>query len=190
MNILTKVPTNYGDWNEQFGTKWQEQIEKLKGAFEAAIQEVKMPGVDLVDVPVIYVSKESAVALLKFLKTEAGFEYGFLADLTATDEQPEEMRFELVYNLFSHVTKARIRVKLRLREGEDAPTAVSLWSAANWAERECFDMFGIRFQGHPDLRRIIMDERFQGYPLRKDYPLRGYQIFTTPEPVHPELLED
>lgn len=190
MDILTKVPTIYGNWNELFGATWAGQIEKLKAKFGVAIQEVKMPGVDLVEVPVVYIAKDSVIALLKFLKTEAGFEYGFLSDLTATDEQPEELRFEVVYNLFSHVTKARVRVKLRLREGEDAPTAVSLWSAANWAEREVFDMFGVRFQGHPDLRRVLMDERFQGHPLRKDYPLRGYQIFTTPEPVHPELLED
>lgn len=190
MDILTKVPTNYGGWNEQFGAQWSDQVQKLKAKFGSSIQDVKMPGVDLVEVPVVYVAKDAVIEVLRFLKLEPEFMYGFLADLTATDEQPEEFRFEIVYNLFSHSTKARIRVKVRLRECEDVPTAVGLWSAANWPEREVFDMFGVRFQGHPDLRRVLMDERFQGHPLRKDYPLRGYQIFTTPEPVHPELLED
>ena len=70
------------------------------------------------------------------------------------------------------------------------PTLIPLWQGANWAEREIFDMFGVRFQDHPDLRRILMDLRWEGHPLRKDYPVRGHQIFPTPEPIDTKLLED
>ena len=111
------------------------------------------------------------------MKSEPGFEYGFLSDLTATDEEIAP-RFEMVYNLFSTRHKWRIRLKVRVREDEEVPTAIPVWPGANWAEREVWDMYGIRFKGHPDLRRILMDERWEGHPLRKDYPLRGYQIFT------------
>ena len=89
----------------------------------------------------------------------------------------------------SFETKARIRVKIKIAEDESVPTLIPLWEGANWAEREIFDMFGIHFEGHPDLRRILMDQRWEGHPLRKDYPLRGYQVFLTPEPLDPELLK-
>ena len=127
------------------------------------------------------------------MKTEQGFEYGFLSDITAIDQEPVlesgMPRFEVVYNLYSLATKARIRVKTRVADGEEVPTAIPIWPGANWAEREVWDMFGIRFTGHPDLRRILMDERWEGFPLRKDYPLRGYQVFTEPETINQELLD-
>jgi NADH-quinone oxidoreductase subunit C len=109
--------------------------------------------------------------------------------MTASDEG-DSPRFEVIFQLFSHSKKARIRVKIRLEDGESMPTCISLWPGCNWAEREIWDMFGISFDGHPDLRRIVMDQRWEGHPLRKDYPLRGYQIFLTPEPIDPKLLED
>ena len=171
---------------------WKNQVAQLKDRFVAAIEEVRMPVEYPTDVPILYVKKESIIEVLTFLKDESGFDYGFLADITATDEEIEP-RFEVVYHLFSHSTKARIRIKVRVpssvAEGEGIPTAVSVWLGANWAEREVYDMFGVKFKGHPNLRRILMDGRWVGYPLRKDYPLRGYQIFTEPEPVNPTLLE-
>jgi NADH-quinone oxidoreductase subunit C len=85
--------------------------------------------------------------------------------------------------------KHRIRVKTRVPEGQDVATASGLWKGADWAEREVYDMFGIKFRGHPDLRRILMDERWVGHPLRKDYPLKGYQLFPEPENIHRELLD-
>ncbi|MBI2567889.1 MAG: NADH-quinone oxidoreductase subunit C [Candidatus Schekmanbacteria bacterium] len=139
------------------------------------------------DVPIVFVRKDSIAAVLAFARDEPGFEYGFLADITATDEEVEP-RFEVVYNLFSHTRGWRFRLKVRVPSDEEVPTAVGVWPAANWLEREVYDMFGVRFAGHPDLRRILMDERWVGHPLRKDYPLRGYQIFPDPQEIKPELL--
>lgn len=188
MDIRTKVPTNYGDLQDKFMETWKTQVEKAQARFGPAIEEVRMPGEYPTDAPILYVRKERLVELLSFLKGEPGFDYAFLSDITATDEESEP-RFEVVYNLYSVQKHYRIRVKTRVRDGEEVPTAVSVWAGANWAEREIFDMFGVRFKGHPDLRRILMDGRFVGHPLRKDYPLRGYQIFPTPEPINTRLLE-
>ncbi len=188
MDIRHPIPTNGGDWVSKFGDLWTKQVGELKASFGAAIEQVLMPSVDPTDVPIVFVKKESVVAVLKALKEQPGFEYGFLADITATDEG-EDPRFHIVYNLFSHQHKCRFRVKVKVRENEETPTAVGLWKGANWAEREVFDMFGVRFSGHPDMRRILMDQRWKGHPLRKDYPLRGYQIFMEPESVDPTLLE-
>lgn len=188
MDIRTAIPTNGGEWLVKFGASWKAQAEQLKGRFGQAIEEVRMPGDFPTDVPIIYVKKEEIVEVLRFMKLEPGFEYGFLADITATDEQVHP-RFEVVYNLFSPTRLWRIRVKVRAGESEEVPTIVSLWKSANWAEREVWDMFGIKFKGHPDLRRILMDSRWEGHPLRKDYPLRGYQAFAEPETINPTLLE-
>lgn len=188
MDIFTPVPTIYGNLSEKYGETWKKQIAELQAKFGGAIEEVRMPGTFPTDVPILYVKKESIVAVLEFLKTGPGLDYNFLADLTATDEEISP-RFEVVYQLLSHANMARIRVKVRLEDGEECPTATGLWMAANWPEREVWDMFGIKFTGHPHLRRILMDERWVGHPLRKDYPLRGYQIFPDTPAPKPELLE-
>jgi NADH-quinone oxidoreductase subunit C len=188
MNIQKPVPAAYGDWLAKFGDTWKSQVVGLKARFGNLIEEVRMPHDYPTDVPIVYVRKEAIVGVLSFLRDEPGYEYGFLADLTATDETAEP-RFEVVYNLFSPARHWRLRVKVRALDGEAVPTATTVWPAANWAEREVWDMFGVRFEGHPDLRRILMDERWQGHPLRKDYPLRGYQLFTEPQPIDPKLLD-
>jgi NADH-quinone oxidoreductase subunit C len=189
MNIFTPIPANYGDSVTRFSEMWKSQLARLQDRFPGAVQEVWMPQENPLDVPVVFVKKESIIGILSFMKTESGFEYNFLADLTAIDEAPADPQFEIVYNLYSLVTKARIRLKVRLREGEEIATAIPVWAGADWAEREIWDMFGIKFTGHPDLRRILMDERWQGHPLRKDYPLRGYQIFAEPEQINQRLLD-
>jgi NADH-quinone oxidoreductase subunit C len=186
MNIHKAVPTIYGDHLAKFGDAWKSHLEALRTRFGSAIEETRFPGDFPTDVPIVYVHADAIVDVLKFLKGE--LEYGFLSDITATDETPGEPRFEVVYHLYAP-KKQRLRLKVRVAEGASVPTACDVWPAANWAEREVWDMFGIRFSGHPDLRRILMDERWQGHPLRKDYPLRGYQIFTEPEPIHEELLK-
>jgi NADH-quinone oxidoreductase subunit C len=188
MDIRTPIQHNGGDWLIRFGEAWKAQIASVKAKFGDAIEEVRIPVEYPTDVPIIYVKKESVTQLLQFLKTDAQCDYQFLSDITATDEEVEP-RFEVVYNLFSPAKHWRIRVKTRAREGEEVPTAVRVWAGAEWAEREVWDMYGVKFAGHPDLRRILMDNRWKGHPLRKDYPLRGYQLFTTPMDADPKLLE-
>lgn len=188
MDLNTPVATIYGNIVEKYGDTWKKQIAELQAKFGEAIEEVRFPREYPVEVPVVYVKKESIIAVLDFMRAADGFDYNFLADLTATDEESDP-RFEVVYQLLSHRNMARIRLKVRLSEGEECPTATGLWEAANWAEREVWDMFGVKFTGHPDLRRILMDERWVGHPLRKDYPLRGYQIFPDTPAPKPELLE-
>jgi len=188
MDVRTPISTNGGDWLPRFGELWKKQLARLKECLSQNLEEVRMPPEYPTDVPIVYVKKESVVEVLKFAKEQPDFDYQVLSDITATDEESEP-RFEVVYNLFSLQNKNRIRFKVRVRDGEEVPTVTSLWSAANWAEREVFDMFGVKFKGHPDLRRILMDVRWSGHPLRKDYPLRGYQIFAEPMPVDPSLLE-
>jgi len=185
MNIQTPVATIYGNWKEKYGSVWAEVIEQLRTGQAEGLEEIHLPETHPVDVPVVFVKKSSAHAALAFLK-DRGF--SFLTDYTASDEGGEP-RFLLIVNLMHLASKARLRVKVRIAENETFPTLIPLWEGANWAEREIYDMFGIRFDGHPDLRRILMDVRWEGHPLRKDYPLRGYQVFLTPEPLDPELFK-
>lgn len=187
MNINTPVPTLYGDEFEKHRELWIKQSAALKKQFGAAIESILMPREYPTDVPIVFVKADAIVQVLSHVKSDADFEYGYLSDLTATDEQ-ESPRFHVVYNLMSRKTKARIRIKTAVEEGQAVPTAIGVWPSANWAEREVWDMFGIPFDGHPDLRRILMDVRWEGHPLRKDYPIRGYQFFPTPEPIDPSLL--
>ena len=129
----------------------------------------------------------------------AAREMGFrlLTDLTAVDRYPAQPRFDVVYLLTSVEPPARMRLMVHLAADQTAPSATSLWPGANWLEREVFDLFGIRFDGHPDLRRILMPDDWEGHPLRKDYPLveepvefRGHtpkvpsQIIPTSKPRH------
>lgn len=190
MNVNTALRTNGGDWLKKFGATWTGQIDELKRAYGAAITEVKMPGDALTDVPIVYVTHDRIYEVLRFVKTNERFEYDFLADLTATDEFPADLRFEVIYNLYSLNHHWRMRLKVRLHEGELIPTVSKLWPGAGWAEREVFDMYGIIFSEHADLRRILNDERFDGHPLRKDYPINKYQIFNDVPPARTELLEE
>jgi len=117
-----------------------------------------------------FVSKlDAAVPLLEYLKMEADFDY--LVDITAVDWPKRAERFDLVYIVYSFARNQRVRIKTQIADGAEAPTATGVHRTANWLEREAFDMFGIRFAGHPDLRRILMPEDWQGHPLRKDYDI-------------------
>lgn len=188
-NISTHVATNYGGVAGKFKELWATQISLIRQKFGDQIEQIWLPDQELTDVPILWVKKGTIAEVLLFMKTEAGFEYRMLSDLTATDESPETPRFHVVYQLFSPTKMNRIRIKVKVAENESIPTATKVWPAADWLEREVWDMFGIKFEGHPDLRRILMDMRWQGHPLRKDYPLRGYQIFPTPEPIEEALLK-
>jgi NADH-quinone oxidoreductase subunit C len=117
----------------------------------------------------LVVKPEAAVPVLEFLKLEADFDY--LVDVTAVDYPKRPDRFDLVYVLYSFARNERIRVKTRIPEGYRPATAAGVHLTANWLEREVFDMFGIEFAGHPDLRRILLPEEWEGHPLRKDYSI-------------------
>ena len=106
--------------------------------------------------------------LLQLLRDEEQFDY--CVDVTAVHYPPrKDQEFDLVWILYSFEHNQRVRVKTMIKDGEPAPSVVGLWGSANWLERECYDMFGIRFEGHPDLRRIMLPDGWQGYPLRKEY---------------------
>jgi len=128
----------------------------------------------------IIVPREHIAVASSFLKTTPGYEFNFLADLCGFDRGPEEEpRFEVNYHLFSTTKHHRVRLKVLL--GEDdlrVPTVSSVWRTANWHERETYDLFGVIFDGHPDLRRILLPDDWQGYALRKDFPLRGYEPYS------------
>ena len=120
---------------------------------------------------VIWPEQIRSVAL--FLRDAGLWRFALLADIAGVDWPGREKRFEVVYNLYSVANHLRLRLKVRVAENEPVPSVVSVWSSANWHEREVFDMFGVTFTDHPDLRRILMPEDWQGHPQRKDYPLEG-----------------
>lgn len=116
----------------------------------------------------------SVFELLKYLKTNGATQFTTLVDITGVDYPEREQRFEIVYHLLSMRQNQRIRLKLSVSEEDFVPSILELFPAADWFEREIFDMFGVMFSGHPDLRRILTDYGFRGHPLRKDFPTTGY----------------
>lgn len=129
-------------------------------------------------VETISVKKENILDIIKYLKEHHNF--NFLMDLFGIDwlgyPQKKDFRFEVVYNLYSYPENKRLIIKIQLDEGNPFVDSVtSIYNSANWYEREVYDMYGIVFKNHPDLRRILMYDEFQGYPLRKDYPLKKRQ---------------
>jgi len=122
----------------------------------------------------ITVARESIQRVLKFLRDDGRCRFEVLIDICGVDWPGREHRFDVVYHLLSPRINQRIRVKLEASETTPVASAVDVFSAAEWFERETFDMFGVLFSGHPDLRRILTDYGFEGHPLRKDFPLTGY----------------
>jgi NADH-quinone oxidoreductase subunit C len=128
----------------------------------------------------LVVPRESIAEVCAHMKTAPGFEFNMLSDVTGVDRGPEEEpRFEVNYHLFSTTKLHRLRLKVLLNdEDTHVPTVTAVWRTANWHERETFDMFGVIFDGHPDLRRILLPDDWQGHALRKDFPLRGYEPYS------------
>ncbi len=122
----------------------------------------------------VHVAPSALPDFLEHLRIDPSCRFTTLIDITAIDWPDREKRFELVYHLLSMSLNARVRVKAALREDEIAPSITSIFPNANWYEREVFDMYGILFSGHPDLRRLLTDYGFRGHPLRKDFPTTGY----------------
>jgi NADH-quinone oxidoreductase subunit C len=128
----------------------------------------------------IIILREHIVDACAFFKASPGLEFNLLADLCGADRGPEEEpRFEVNYHLFSTTKYHRLRLKVLLNEDDPhVPTVTGVWRTANWHERETYDLFGVIFDGHPDLRRILLPDDWEGYALRKDFPLRGYEPYS------------
>jgi NADH-quinone oxidoreductase subunit C len=140
-------------------------VKRFRARFGEAIAEAWLDRKQAI--LVVAAGKLREIAL--YARDEEKFDY--LVDLTAVDWPKREKRFDLVLNLYSFAKNERLRLKAHLADGEKAPSVTSVWSTANWLERECYDMFGIAFDGHPDLRRILLPDEWQGHPLRKDYDI-------------------
>ncbi|UCC40749.1 MAG: NADH-quinone oxidoreductase subunit C [Candidatus Aminicenantes bacterium] len=146
-------------------------IEDLRNKFPEKIKEVSVQFGD----DIVIIKKESLLDIVKFLK-EKPCDFAMLLDLTCVDYLGQKDRFEMVYHLFSLSNNRRLRIKTRLPDKDPSiDSLTSVWKNANWLEREVYDMFGVRFEGHPYLRRLFMYDGFEGHPLRKDYPLRKRQ---------------
>ncbi len=127
------------------------------------------------------IDAERVLEVLRFLRDDPELEFDMLSDVTAVDYLGEEPRFEVVYHLYSLSKNHRLRVKARVSEqAAEISSAVELWPSANWLEREVWDLYGIRFHDHPDLRRLLLYEEFEGHPLRKDYPKERRQPLVGP----------
>ena len=121
----------------------------------------------------VTVSKEDIFEICKFLHSDPDLQYHLLTDLCGLDFFPQSPRFGVVYHLCSLKSNQRLRLKARVGEMESIPSVESIWKGANWYEREAFDLFGITFENHPDLRRIMLWDGYEGHPLRKDFPVEG-----------------
>jgi NADH-quinone oxidoreductase subunit C len=141
-----------------------------------------VPGVDLQ--LTVYVSRDDLPAVARALRDRPDLRFDLLVDLIAVDFLPREPRFEIVYLLVSIEHRARLRLKVRLGGADAHVSSVSsIWPAANWLEREVWDLFGVVFDGHPDPRRLLMPEDWEGFPLRKDYPVQIKLAARTTEPL-------
>ncbi|MGH6826403.1 NADH-quinone oxidoreductase subunit C [Methyloceanibacter sp.] len=122
----------------------------------------------------IEIDREQLLSVLEFLRDDANCRFGCLIDICGVDYPERERRFDVVYHLLSPWHNHRIRVRVKTDEATAVPSAVTVFPAANWFEREAYDLYGILFSGHPDLRRLLTDYGFEGHPLRKDFPLTGF----------------
>jgi NADH-quinone oxidoreductase subunit C len=136
-----------------------------------------------VDFATIYVPPDRLVATCTALRDTPSLRFNVLVEVTAADYLPRDPRFEVVYHLLSVPHRLRLRLKVRATEKGALPTVQGVWPAAGWLEREVWDMFGVVFDGHPDLRRLLMPEDWEGHPQRKDYPVQIRKATQTYEPL-------
>ena len=147
-----------------------------------------VPGASLeaaasVDFPTVYVPADRLVETCRAVRDTEALRFTTIIEITAADYLPRQPRFEVVYHLLSITRKAHLRLKVRVAEGETLPTVQGVWKGAGWPEREVWDMFGIVFDGHTDLRRLLMPEDWEGHPARKDYPVQIRKGAQTYEPL-------
>jgi len=125
--------------------------------------------------PVFYLKRDRSHEILKSLKDK--YQYLHLSTLSACDNMPDQPRFHVTYSLFNYDLSTRLMIKVGVEDGESVQSVVDLWPGANWLEREVFDLFGITFEGHPNLKRLYLPDEFKGHPLRKEFPINYRQEF-------------
>jgi NADH-quinone oxidoreductase subunit C len=145
-------------------------LDRLRESFPDAIQEVSYHAGQVT----VRLAVEDLLEITAFLRDDEACDCALLMDLCGADYPDREERFEVVYHLYSVSHGHFLRVKVQVADGGEVPSVTSIWSTANWFEREVFDLFGVGFQDHPDLRRILLPEHWRGHPLRKEYPLAGF----------------
>ena len=144
----------------------------LKENFPDAVLDTLLPQGDATAI----IRPDAVSKIVEFLKTDSRLQFDVLVDITAVDYFERKPRFDVVYHFLSLPFNRRLRLKVAVEEGESSLDSLTpLWGSADWLEREVWDMFGIRFTGHPNLKRILMYEEFEGHPLRKDYPIQKRQ---------------
>jgi NADH-quinone oxidoreductase subunit C len=144
-------------------------VKKLQEKFPTSVSEVKT----FRDEVNVTVQKKDIFEICKFLYSDPDLQYQMLTDLCGVDFFPESPRFEVVYLLYSMTKQQRLRLKVKVGNSESVSSVESIWKAADWLEREVYDLFGISFDNHPDLRRILLWDGYEGHPLRKDFPVEG-----------------
>ncbi len=141
-------------------------VDRLRQQFpEAVLEAIQL------DWPTLRIARDYILRVCRFLRDDAEAQFDFLTDLTGRHIPDAEKPFQVIYHLYSFPRNARLRLKVDVGQDEAIPSVVEVWSGANWMEREVYDLFGIRFENHPDLRRLLLPEDWEGHPLRKDYPL-------------------
>lgn len=139
----------------------------LKARFGDAITDV----VEFRGETTIHVKPNAIVDVCTFLRDDESTLYNFMSDISAADIWPDEPRFQVNYHLYSMSNNTRLRLKVSVRDGEPIPTVTGVWRTANWYERETYDLFGVKFTGHPDLRRLLLPDDYLGHPMRRDAPM-------------------
>jgi len=144
-------------------------VKKLKEKFDQYIEDIKYFREELTFI----VKKEAIVEICRFLKEDKDTKFDYLTEIIGVHYPKREKPFEVVYHLYSTSNKERVRLKVQIAEDEEVESLYCVWKSASWYEREAYDMLGIKFSNHPDLRRILLPDDWEGHPLRKDYPLQG-----------------
>jgi len=157
-------------------------LQRLREQFGDALRDVKIWRHETT----ILLAPQDLVRVCRFLRDASDLAFDFLSSVVGVDRlhlPDNSPRFEVVYNLYSIQFKRRLRLKVRVNDGEAVPSVTGVWESANWHEREVADLFGVPFEGHPDLRRILMPDDWEGHPLRKDYPVEASPKWWEEEPA-------
>ncbi len=148
-----------------------EILEKVKQGYGKGPKDAFMG----IDMPTFVVEADDLINFMNYIKNDEELGFDLISDITAVDYPNRQKRFEVVYHIFSIKNSTRIRVKTFVGENDALESVTSIWKGAEWLEREVFDMFGVTFTNHPDLRRILMNEDYKYHPLKKEFPLQGYE---------------